>query len=142
MKIVTGLFAALLVVPNAFPADSNGRYMVGGGVGSARCVDFIAAMEEARRLGWARSNASISEIAPFVAFVSGFQTAYNAHVADTCDVFRAQDGNDLFTRLMGIENVCRQSEANIRFGRAVLDYAQTVANERIRTCPPESRPKD
>lgn len=119
----------------AFAADSNGQYMVGGGIGSVSCVDFISAMEEARRLGWTRSAASMSGVASFIAFLSGFQTAYNAHVADTCDLFRAQDGSDLTDRLMRVENVCRQAAGNIRFGVAVLQHADSVADQRTRVCP-------
>ena len=133
MKIVrmTLVSAALLCSAQpSYSADSNGRYIYGGGVGSVTCPQFVADMEKARSLG-INSIAYVNEMQGYVMYLLGFQTGYNVSASDTCDIFPSV--KDDYALLSWAENYCRANPSG-RFANAVVALSIDRQSKRQRVC--------
>jgi hypothetical protein len=125
------LAAALLTLatPHAIPADEQGRYWHGGGVGAVECPAFVDSLERARRSGLG-SIEYVTQTQGYVMFLSGFQTAYNLRSAETCSIF---SGVSVDQKLFWIENYCRRNPIE-KFSGAVVALAAEVHPRRQRSC--------
>jgi hypothetical protein len=73
-QIIVAIFTLMSADANA--ADEAGRFNHRGGVGTVQCVEFVSAMEQARRHKY-HSPEYWRSIDSFVAFAAGFQTGFN-----------------------------------------------------------------
>lgn len=108
-----------IVSGTALAADSNGNYMVGGGVGSALCSEFVKALEQATAKGEGTSE-YVTIMQGFTMYLFGFQSGYNKGTPDTYDVFAEIEEKGLMSRL---SNYCKENQKT-RFGIAVSALAE------------------
>lgn len=119
MRKLSLILALLVGAPAAMGADSGGNFMLGGGVGSVKCPEFVSAMERARAKGIG-SLGYVSETSGFTMYLLGFQSGYNMAKEDTYDLFPQSDDYEL---LAWIENWCRSNSARLfRDGTVALAY--------------------
>jgi hypothetical protein len=109
--------------------DSNGRYIVGGGVGSVYCSDFVSLRERSRNQ-WFGTVGYVNDVNGFVMYLAGFQTAYNHANSETCDIFDHLNQDQL---LFLIEGYCRVHPIE-RFGTAIVALAIELHPIRLRDC--------
>ena len=105
-----------------WPADEEGLFMTGGGVGGVPCRQFVATMEKARSLGIGTIG-YVWEIQGFTMYLLGFQTGYNLAAKDTYDIFCAEE--DDYALLSWMENYCRANPS-----RKFSDAAIALADDR------------
>jgi hypothetical protein len=74
--VVAGILILLLLRSQGNAADEAGRFISGGGVGELSCVEFVSAMEQARRHTY-RSVQYWKSIDAYVSYVLGFWTGFN-----------------------------------------------------------------
>jgi hypothetical protein len=86
--IAIGTAATILVLlrVQSDAADAAGRFVTGGGVGELSCVEFVSAMEKARRYTY-RSVEYWKSIDAYVSYVAGFQTGFNYGWEGRQDIF-------------------------------------------------------
>ena len=133
MKIIrtTLVFAAFLCSAQpSYSADTNGRYIYGGGVGGVTCPQFVAAMERSRSFG-IDSIAYANEMQGYVMYVLGFQTGYNVSAQDTCDIFPSEENT--YALLSWAESYCRASPSRL-FANAVVALSIDRQSKRRRVC--------
>ena len=123
MRYIVPMFAIALVVASplcdAFSADKHGRYITGGGIGESSCTHFVSAMENAQRYR-IQSPEYWNQINGYVAYVAGFQTAYNYVWLDRQDIFdRFKNIEEI---LFALENECRREPTN-KFYSTLVTFA-------------------
>jgi hypothetical protein len=128
--VALSLLIALAFEPAALvAADSEGQYLVGGGVGALRCTQFLNAMAEARQEGGLISIAGATRISPWASYVLGFETGYNFAMPGVRDIFSAfgpSPGNDV---LYGVEPWCQRHPTWL-FGSALIAFAEELRKKR------------
>ena len=133
MKISRALFVAVALSCStqlSYSADADGRFWLGGGVGSVKCPQFVASMEKARSLGIG-SVGYVKETQGFTMYLLGFQTGYNMSTQDTCDIFLGEEKE--YPLLSWAENYCR-TNASSRFADAVVALSRDRHPKRQRVC--------
>jgi hypothetical protein len=130
MRKANVVVAMLFVAQAVAGADSDGEFMLGGGVGSVKCPTFVSIMKRARtkRIG---SLAYVNETNAFTMYLLGFQSGYNMAKDDTYDVFPDAQDHSL---LAWAENWCRSNSTRV-FGDAAVALAADRHAARIRSAP-------
>ena len=93
------VLASVLASDVCESVDKNGGYTTLIKREESGCSTFVAARDDARRGDYGREN-------KYLAWLSGYITAYNAEVSDTYDIMGAKDMPSL---LLWLENECRQN---------------------------------
>lgn len=114
-------------VQNAGAADTQGRYMAGGGFGSTTCPQFVDAMARARQAGGVSSPHGVNAITNFMNYVLGFQTGYNLMSNGVFDIFAKIDVQH-FDALFAIEAWCKDHPA-AKFSDGVIALADKLAEK-------------
>jgi hypothetical protein len=110
------LTALFLLHSQAFAADEAGRFYDGGGVGTVRCVEFVSAMEAARRHTY-RSVSYWKAIDGYVSYVAGYWTGFNYGWRGRQNIFEGWGIEDVIGKLEGI---CRENPTVPVFAALVL----------------------
>ncbi len=123
-----GFLCALAIVaiaPSAGAADENGKYVIGGGVGSAKCPEFLNSMATARQKGGLNSFGGITEIQGYLMYASGFQTGYNLLSKTGADIFADLGKDDTENALYAIEPWCAGNHTST-FGQALVALSEKL----------------
>ena len=116
MKLVfAGTVILFWLQSQMFAADETGRYYDGGGIGATPCVEFVSAMEAARRHTY-RSVSYWKEIDGYVSYVAGFWTGFNYGWRGRQNIF---DGWGIEEILGKLEGVCRENP-NAQFHHSLV----------------------
>jgi hypothetical protein len=102
--IAAVLVVLLLPRSHGNAADEAGRFVTGGGAGELQCVEFISAMEQARRHPY-RSVQYWKSIDAYVSYVSGFRTGFNHGWQGRQDIFEGWDVEEIMGK---VEGICRE----------------------------------
>jgi hypothetical protein len=97
-------------------ADETGRFITGGGVGELRCVEFVSAMEQARRHPY-HSVQYWRSIDEYVQYVTGFWTGFNHGWEGRQNIFEGWAVEEILGKLEGI---CRENPTTKFYGALVL----------------------
>lgn len=124
MRVLLLVLVLLISFPTvSLSHDENGEYIVGGGVGGVSCNVFISTMADAQVKGGLNSIEGINTVLPFISYILGFQTGYNAAHPTIRDIFSAIDGNtDTDKILFWTEDWCKKNTKKI-FGSSLINYA-------------------
>jgi hypothetical protein len=129
LRVITAVATLAMAPAFILAADTPGKYIFGGGVGSVDCPRFVSTMDRAKKFG-AGSVGYVNETQGFLMYVLGFQTAYNLQTPQTCDIFDTFTSDQL---LAWLENYCRAQPLE-RFSSAVVALAKEVHPRRSQSC--------
>jgi hypothetical protein len=117
-------------IPFVYAADSEGRFWLGGGVGSVSCSQFVSSMKqvESSETG---SPSFVEATQGFTMYISGFQTGYNFSTHNTCDIFA--EAKTSYELLSWVEKYCQSNPAK-RFGDAVVSLGNAYHSKRKQVC--------
>ncbi|QLG87667.1 hypothetical protein HQ393_05025 [Chitinibacter bivalviorum] len=127
--LITALVHQLTIPTIANAEDKNGNFVVGGGVGGVECPEFVSTMERATSHGLGSSEYT-QAIYPYVMFIAGFMTGYNAQAKDTCNIFDSYSNDQ---RLAWLNNYCKSNPLD-KFGSAVIKLSKEVYPKRKKSC--------
>ena len=106
MKLAcAGTLIYFLLHSQVFAADQAGQFHQGGGVGATPCVEFVSAMEAARRHTY-HSVSYWKAIDGYVSYVAGFWTGFNYGWRGRQHIFDGWEMEDILGKL---EGVCREN---------------------------------
>ena len=116
LSVLTACVIAATCHPAAAVTDA-GHFMRGGGIGSAKCLDFIAAMASVTREGGLNSIGGANIINPYMQYLIGFQTGYNMGKPGPYDVLAPLEEDAHNKALVWIDAWCtRNPELNFDLG--------------------------
>jgi hypothetical protein len=101
--VTAGILILLLLRSYGKAADEAGRFISGGGVGELSCVEFVSAMEQARRHTY-RSVQYWKSIDAYVSYIGGFWTGFNYGWQGRQNIFESWNIEDILGKL---EGTCR-----------------------------------
>src|ERR1035441_2460704 len=80
------LALVLLASGTSQAADKDGRFMIGGAIGSVSCPTFLNATASARQAGGLQSG-GLGYVNSYLQFVEGFRTGFNSEHSGVFDIF-------------------------------------------------------
>ena len=95
--------AVILGLSLSHGADSQGRFVAGGGVGDLGCIDFLDATATARQQSRFETLPVGSTINLFMQYVLGFTTGFNMSKDGVSHIFRSFGQNHGLKVLLAIE---------------------------------------
>jgi len=122
------LLCAIILFPqkDLLAYDKNGEYIVGGGVGSVSCSQYISLLAQAQLAGGINSLEGANMVNPYMSYIVGFQTGYNVSHQGKKDIFADIGGASPTSKaLFLIEDWCKKNPDK-RFGAAVITLADNL----------------
>ena len=98
--------AATLGLSLSYGADSQGRFVAGGGFGSLGCTDYLGATATARQQGGFEALPGGNSLNPFMQYVLGFTTGFNMEKDGVSHIFRSFGQDYGLKVLLAIEPWC------------------------------------
>lgn len=111
-----------LSIGSAHSYDEQGRFMRGGGAGSASCSAFTSDFVKAQLAGGVNSMEGVELTRNYTMYILGFQTGYNLGAPGTYDIFRKWGDHPSDRALFWVNNWCQQSPSML-FGEGLIALA-------------------
>jgi hypothetical protein len=128
MRNLAAVALLALLPAAATAADPSGTYYTPPGVGVATCPQFQGVRDRARQTKGAIDDQNNLQL--FAAYVTGYQTAFNLLMPQTCDIFAGLSPDQVMAWL---DNYCR-GQPRQNFAAAVIALAEANHPARTTVC--------
>lgn len=108
-----------------FAANSNGDFWDGGGIGRVKCTGLLNTLATVRQGGGFGDPSNVHLYVPYIMYIAGFQTAYDAMTPGIYDIFKGL-GDDPDNVLIALEPYCAKYPTKL-FNEALWELVNRLS---------------